>query len=189
MDLLTLLNQKMQPLYDQVKTLLFRNRVDADVLTLNQYQQLLYVNLAYHRALEAALVQQAPYLPNYDRLRHCKTPYLVADLLATGAPLPLAYPTFFAHWNAWQLLGAAYVGEEIAFDGQTITTDLQRSPVLPAMARISRFFNGPKNENWAIACQDKHAKGHEADITEGAVRALGIYERLAGESTLPSLAA
>ena len=50
---MALLNQKLQPLYDQVKTLLFRNRVDADVLTLNQYQQLLYVNLAYHRALES----------------------------------------------------------------------------------------------------------------------------------------
>jgi len=61
---------------------------------------------------------------------------------------------------------------------------LQRSPVLPAMARISRFFNGPKNESWANECTTHRATGHEDEIMEGAVRALGVYERLAGESTL-----
>lgn len=182
MDYMALLNQKTQPLYDRVKMLLFGDRAPAEILTLNQYQQLLYVNLAYHRALETALEQQAAYLPNYDRLRHCKTPYLVADLLATGAPLPLTYPSFFAYWTKWQLLGAAYVGEEIVIEGHALSEELQDSPVLPAMARISRFFSIPTNQAWAMNYVSLQ-KNHVDEIAEGAIKALGIYEQLAGEAT------
>ena len=185
MDFMALLNQKTQPLYDRVKMLLFGNRASAGVLTLNQYQQLLYVNLAYHRALEAALDQQAAYLPNYDRFRHCKTPYLVADLLATGAPLPLNYPSFFDYWNKWQLIGAVYVGEELAAEGKSITQYLQGSPVLPAMARISRFFSVTSCQSWA-ANYVSHVNEYDDEIAEGAIKALGIYEHLAGETAQPS---
>ncbi|WP_019990357.1 hypothetical protein [Rudanella lutea] len=178
MNFLSLLQQQAGRLHEQIRGLLSANPSN-DVLPLKQYQQLLCINLAYYRALERALTEQAAYLPGYDRLLQCRTPYLVADLLATGAPIPQQYPTYFASWSSWKLLGAAYVGEGLSTEAKEINVALQKSPLVPPMARISRFFNTSASHQAVESYVRVHAKGHEEEVFHGVQEALQLYSNLA----------
>jgi hypothetical protein len=166
-------------LHEQIRSMLLPDRPVNDALPLKQYQQLLYINLAYHRALERALAEQAAYLPGYDRLLQCRTPYLVADLLATGAPIPQQYPTYFASWSSWQLLGAAYVGEGMSAESKAISDALEKSPLVPPMARVSRFFNTSSSNQTVETYVSTYAKGHEDEVIHGVQQAVLLYSDLA----------
>lgn len=181
MTFLSLLQQQARQLRGQIRSLLYAGQEQTSMhsIPLRQYQQLLYANLAYHRALETALNQQAAYLPGYDRLLQCRTPYIVADLLATGAPIPQEYPSYFASWSSWKLMGAAYVGEGLASEAQEVIEVLQQSPLVPPMARVSRFFSATMTTNPMATYVSARAKGHEEEVIQGVRQAIGIYSDIA----------
>lgn len=180
MSFLTLLHQQVQQLHGQIRSLLQsgQGQTSLNPLPLKQYQQLLCANLAYHRALETALTQQAAFLPGYDRLLQCRTPYLVADLLATGAPIPQQYPSYFSSWSSWKLMGAAYVGEGLATEAHEVIEALEKSPLVPPMARISRFFSQPSISERMAAYVTNRAEGHEDEVIQGVQEAIVLYSDL-----------
>ena len=186
MNFLTLLQQQVHQLHGQIRSLLQSDQGQSTLnpLALTQYQQLLCANLAYHRALETALSQQAAYLPGYDQLLQCRTPYLVADLLATGAPIPQQYPSYFSSWSSWKLMGAAYVGEGLSTEAQDVVEALQQSPLVPPMARISRFFSLPLTSERMAAYVTDRAEGHEQEVIQGVQEAVILYGDLTHDPAL-----
>lgn len=182
-----LLQQQALQLHGQIRSLLqspVQGQPNPAPLPLKKYQQLLYANLAYHRALETALTQQAAYLPGYDRLLQCRTPYLVADLLATGAPIPQQYPAYFSTWSSWKLMGAAYVGEGLSTEAQDVIEALEKSPLVPPMARISRFFSMPSTSERMATYVTNRAKGHEDEVIQGVQEAIVLYGDLTHDPAL-----
>jgi hypothetical protein len=177
MNFVATLYQQTRQLRKKIRELLHSEPTPSPLLPLplKQYQRLLYANLAYHRALETALAQQQVYLPGYDRLLQCRTPYLVADLLATGAPIPQQYPAFFDAWSSWQLMGAAYVGEGLASEAEEVCDALQENPLLPPMARTSRFFSIGANADTMKQYLANRASGHEDEIIQGVRQAVHLY--------------
>ncbi|MCY7359335.1 MAG: hypothetical protein LH609_18145 [Rudanella sp.] len=186
MNFLTLLQQQAQQLHGQIRSLLQlgQGQPSNNPLPLKQYQQLLCANLAYHRALETALTQQAAYLPGYDRLRQCRTPYLVADLLATGAPIPQQYPSYFSSWSSWKLMGAVYVGEGLWTEAQEVIEALERNPLVPTMARVSRFFSQPLTSERMATYVTNRAEGHEDEVIQGVQEAIILYSDLTHDTAL-----
>ncbi len=186
MSFLTLLQQQAQQLHGQIRSLLQlgQGQPSHNPLPLKQYQQLLCANLAYHRALETALTQQATYLPGYDRLLQCRTPYLVADLLATGAPIPQQYPSYFSSWSSWKLMGAVFVGEGLATDAQELIEALEQSPLVPPMARISRFFSMQATPGSMATYVTNRAEGHEDEVIQGVQQAIVLYGDLTHDPAL-----
>lgn len=184
MNFLATLYQQTGQLRKQIRALLHSEPTPSTQvpLPLKQYQRLLYANLAYHRALETALTQQRVYWPGYDRLLYCRTPYLVADLLATGAPIPQQYPAFFDAWSSWQLMGAAYVGEGLASEAEEVRDALQENPLLPPMARTSRFFSVGGNADAMKQYLTHQANGHEDEIIQGVRQAVHLYSDLTDTS-------
>ncbi|TAE26158.1 MAG: hypothetical protein EAZ91_17895 [Cytophagales bacterium] len=184
MNFLNLLHQQTQQLQGQIRSLICpkEDSVQQRTLPLKRYQQLLYANLAYHRALETALTHQAPYLPGYDQLLQCRTPYLVADLLATGAPIPQDYPAYFESWSSWQLMGAVYIGEGLATEATEVCEALKQNPLVPPMARISRFFSAPSATHSLATYVTNRAEGHEDEVIRGVQQAIELYSDLTDPS-------
>lgn len=186
MNFLMLLQQQAHQLHGQIRSLLqssVQGQSNPAPLPLKQYQHLLYANLAYHRALETAVTQQAAYLPGYDRLLQCRTPYLVADLLATGAPIPQQYPAYFSTWSSWKLMGAVYVGEGLSTEAQDVIEAIQKSPLVPPMARISRFFSMPSSSGMTTYVTNR-AEGHEEEVIQGVQEAIVLYGDLTHDPAL-----
>lgn len=81
-------------------------------------------------------------------------------------------------------MGAAYVGEGLSTEAQDVVEALQQSPLVPPMARISRFFSLPLTSERMAAYVTDRAEGHEQEVIQGVQEAVILYGDLTHDPAL-----
>ena len=81
-------------------------------------------------------------------------------------------------------MGAAYVGEGLATEAQEVIEALQENPLVPPMARVSRFFSTLSTSERMAAYVTDRAEGHEDEVIEGVQEAIILYGDLTHDPAL-----
>lgn len=81
-------------------------------------------------------------------------------------------------------MGAAYVGEGLATEAQEVMEALQQNPLVPPMARISRFFSMQSTSDSMAVYVTNRAEGHEDEVIQGVQQAMVLYSDLTHDSAL-----
>ncbi len=169
--------------HEQTETLLYASKIRTGTLLRTEYEHLLVIHYRFHQALETALAAEADFFAGCDCKARQKTPWLVADLIQLGLPLPGPRPDLFAGWNEYQLLGAMYVAEGATLGGQVIAKALSQNPTLRELAAQSLFFGGygaQTSLRWKTfgLFLTNRAEGFADEIVDAADRAFVIFDQL-----------
>lgn len=188
MSLLERLKEETKELHETTEALLFGPKLMAGTLHEQEFLTLLYVNLAFHDALERALAAYPDFFLAYDLPARRKVPFIEADLKALKAPLPENRPLLFAGWTPYQLLGAAYVAEGSTLGSRLISNVLKANTRLSGEARQSIFYKGygeVTGPRWKAFREflTNRADYHDDEVVYGANEAFRLFQRLVSDSS------
>ncbi|GAA4399581.1 biliverdin-producing heme oxygenase [Nibrella viscosa] len=184
MSIMARLRQETQLCHEQVEKLLYAEQIQNGTLTLEQYIQLLYVNLSFHQPLEEAIGAADPlFFAGYTPDQRSKAPLIRQDLQRLRLPIPPTQQQYFQGWSNWQLLGAVYVAEGSTLGGRVISKYLQKNALVSHTAGQSCFYAGYGDQTgamWKTFCTylPQQAGTEEDQIVQGAINAFQLYERI-----------